>query len=249
MAEPPAILLGDPDELIVTTFGGKTFKGSRRTHAHLWETQRRLTIVRPGAIIRTIQPCYNTDVDASAGTHDEDAVVDTEIIGWDDWYAESDFYRSCGWADWVRDPTQGFGWHHHQASRGTPEFFSDGRRRLGIFVPGQLDDFNRHALGLKGQHDSGDDPQCFDAAGRLVHTLSPIFDYPAWRRSHEMLNDEDKAWIRTLLEGERPKVAALAAELVHAESIDTIQTGDDKGKKVSAKAALRQTSRGHREVL
>lgn len=245
-APPPPILIGDPDELITTSFGGKTFKGSRRTHTHLWETQRVLSIFRDGATIRIIQPCYNTGVVASAGTHDKDAVVDIEILGWDDWYAESDFLRTCGWADWVRDPSQGFPWHHHMASRGTPN------SRLGSLVPAQLDDFNRHALGLKDQHTSGADPQCFDRAGRLRHSLSPLFNYATWKKDHVM-TQEDRDWLKatmqTMLDGQVEKTAARAADLVMAENVDTIETGPDKGKKVTVKTALRQTSRGHREVL
>jgi hypothetical protein len=240
--DPSPQLLGDPDELIVHTFGGDTFKASRRTHAHLWETQRLLGIFRAGAFIRVIQPPYNSSVPASAGTHDKDGCLDIEIVGWDDWYDESEFLRACGWADWVRNPLQGFGWHHHMISRGTPE------NRLGDLVPAQLDDFNRHALGLKGQHNSGSDPQCFDRFGKLKHSIAPIFNYADWRKDYVM-TEEDFQRIATMIDNKLDAAVNRIADAVMMENVDTIETGPDKGKKVTAKAALRQTSRGHREVL
>ena len=185
---PPAVLLeGDGFDLIWHESGGKTFKASRRTHAHMWETQRRLSIHRPGAWWRTIQGAYNTDVGASEGTHDFDAVVDGEIVGWDDWYAEQAFLRSCGWADWVRTPAQGFPWHHHMVSLGYTT-------RVGIYVPGQVDDYYRHALGLKDHHQTGSDDTWHPA-----NINDTVFSYVEWRANQEdnmPLNDNDKAFIR-----------------------------------------------------
>jgi hypothetical protein len=174
-----------------------------------------LTAHKPGATVRVIQGCYNTGVPQSAGTHDKDACLDVEILGWDNWYSESDWLRAHGWADWVRDPSQGFSWHHHMISRGTP------LNRVGEFVPGQLLDFNRHALGLKGNHDSGSDPQC-----RNGHVLSPLFNYNEWKTEEEAnmpLNAQDKEWLRNMVEQETKQASQAALEDFLAETV----TGDD----------------------
>lgn len=190
MATPPPILLnGNPLEVITFTFGGRTSRATRRGFAHLWHLQDELTKRRPDAWVRMIQPAFNTGVPQSAGTHDEADVWDLEIVGWDNWYAESRFIRDCGFASWVRDPTQGdFGWHHHSIAPGLP------LDRYGDLVPAQMDDYRRHALGLKGQHDSGDDPQCFNNSGALAHTIRR-FDYPTWKDDNMPLTDQEIAAI------------------------------------------------------
>lgn len=63
------------------TIAGKTFRASARTAAHLRWTITELAEKYPGTRLRIIQPCYNTTVAASAGTHDYDAVFDFEIVG------------------------------------------------------------------------------------------------------------------------------------------------------------------------
>lgn len=227
MEHPPQILLDGPGyELIVHEFGGRTFKASRRTFAHLWDTQRRLSNRKPGARLCVIQPSYNQGVPESAGTHDYDAVLDVEIVGWDDWWAEQRFLRECGWADWVRFPPA-FGWHHHMISLGYTT-------RVGEFVPGQVDDYYRHALGLKGQHDSGSDDTWHPA-----NINATIFEFPKWRtyqEDHMPLNAEDKDFIR--------RAAADAANDAVAKLLDADVSPEkgDNGEVISVRVALRRAA-------
>lgn len=153
-------------DLITVTRGGKKFKATRRTVAHLDYTIERLAKQHPTARLVIIQPSYNTGVVASAGTHDFDACFDVQIVGLD-WWAAQKFLRQCGWAAWYRFPPT-FPHHIHMISLGYPG-------KVGIFVPGQVDDYYRHALGLKGQHNSGADTSWFPP-----NIKATVFDYNAW---------------------------------------------------------------------
>lgn len=192
-----------PSEVITTTLNGVTFRAGRRTAAHLAWTDDRAR--EHGGQLRIIQPCYNTGVAASAGTHDKDGVVDVEVegMGWRD--AER-FMRECGWACWYRFPPT-FGSHLHAVSLGCPG-------PVGIYVPAQVDDYYRHALGLKGQHDSGDDPTWHPADINRT-----VFDYPAWEDPMPYTEDELTALIR----------AAVKAEL--ADAGETVRVKDGSSNK------------------
>lgn len=236
MTEPPDILLeGPPLERITLTFGGRTSDATRRGFAHLWEFERQAKLRWPGSTFRIIQPAFNTGVPQSAGTHDRADVWDWELLNVDNWYAESSLARDCGLADWVRDPTQGdFGWHHHAISPGLPPDM------YGVLVPAQLDDYRRHALGLKGKHDSGSDPQCF-ANGKLTHELTMGFNYEGWKARYTVLNAEDKAWILDALDRKIAAALGPIGNAVMQETVDTKPNGD----KVNARTALRQSYRDH----
>lgn len=137
------------------TIGGKTFRASQRTADHLNHTIKALAKKYPGTRLRVIQGCYSNGP-LSAGTHDGDAVLDVEIVGLNWWTAQR-FLRELGWAAWYRHTgtwAAQSAWHIHMISLGytTP---------VGEFVPGQVDDYYRHALGLKGQHNSGSDKSWF----------------------------------------------------------------------------------------
>lgn len=183
-------LLGDPDE--VTTWRGRTtayggpIKGSRRSIAHLVVTDAACQ-ERFGVKLGVYQSAYNVGVEASAGTHDKDAVYDVYIPDVE-WLAAQRFLRELGWAAWYRYPPT-FSAHIHMISLGytTP---------VGVYVPGQVDDYYRGALGLKGQHNSGDDPTWHPA-----DIDSTIFDYPAWKAAQEddMFSDEDRAKLEATL--------------------------------------------------
>jgi hypothetical protein len=173
--------MSNATEVITFDFGGKTFRTGRRTAAHLLWTQKRLDKKHPGARIRVIQPSYNTGVPESAGTHDKDAVLDVEIEGLG-WWEGQRFLRESGWADWYRYPPT-FSEHHHMISLGY------GDAPVGVYVPGQVDDYYRHALGLKGQHNSGADDSWFPA-----DIKSTIFDYQAWLDEENDMQLNDKIY-------------------------------------------------------
>lgn len=182
---PPVVLLtGNPLERISFTIGGRTSRASRQGFALLWELERRAQERWPGCVFRMIQPANNTGVPESKGTHDKDDVWDWELLGVDDWYAESALARNTGLWDWVRTPAQGFTFHHHAIAPGLP------LDRYGDLVPAQMDDYRRHALGLKGQHDSGDDPQCRNSNGVIDHTIKR-FSYQDWKDEYMPLSDAD----------------------------------------------------------
>lgn len=154
------------------TIAGKTFRCSRRTYRHIQYTIGRLKEKHPTARMRIIQGAYNTTIRASAGTHDYDCTIDLEIIGLS-WDRAQAFMRWTGWAAWHRTRAQGFtGDHIHAISlppsgTNTPtltnivwQFRSRGLE-VGAFVPGQVDDYYNHALGLKGQHNAGSDRSPF----------------------------------------------------------------------------------------
>lgn len=145
--------MSSPNEVIWVTIAGRTFRATRRTVAHLEWTIARLAEKHPGAVLHLIQTCYNSGVEASAGTHDFDAVFDVWIEGLP-WMEAEGFLRACGWFAWVREPPT-FSLHIHMGS--IPPNGRTFPQRVGIFVPGQLDDYRRGALGLAGQHDSGSD--------------------------------------------------------------------------------------------
>jgi hypothetical protein len=153
---------------------GRTFTASNRTAAHLEATLAKLERLHPSAHLTIIQTCYHSGYAPSAGTHDYDGVFDVEITGLTWWQAQR-FLRECGWAAWFRhtgewaDPGS---WHIHMASipeglPGNPTIaqidgaYSSVGIQVGIYVPGQIDDYYAHALGLKGLHRAGVDRSWF----------------------------------------------------------------------------------------
>lgn len=129
------------DELITyhePTIWGRTFRCSRRTGAFLDFLQDMLP---ERCNIRIIQGCYNTTVSASAGTHDYDAVLDIYISGME-WRQTQEFVRRWGAAGWWRYPPT-FTNHVHFVVLGY-------RTRVGVYVPGQVQDYYNHRNGLAG---------------------------------------------------------------------------------------------------
>lgn len=156
------------------TLGGYTFLASNRTAAHLEWTISEVRRLHPFARLQIIQPCYNTGIAASAGTHDKDAVLDVRIDGLGWWDAQL-LLRRCGWAAWFRHTglwANEDSWHIHMCSipeglSNTPSIddidaaYARAGIEVGIYVPGQVDDYFAHALGLKGQHRAGSDSSRF----------------------------------------------------------------------------------------
>lgn len=158
----------NPAHLVTAPLGGlPAVKASRWAHA-AW--QNMADHLDDPSRFRIIQPCYNTGVPQSAGTHDFDAACDFYITGMT--FAEaSQFGRRWGIANWHRTPSQG-DWSEHchgfpipphgsMADGGRTYFILAGaeRTRVGIFLPGQLVDYGNDALGLADEHTPGSDPQ------------------------------------------------------------------------------------------
>jgi hypothetical protein len=129
------------DELITyhkPTIWGRYFRCSRRTGAYLDFLQEMLP---ERCELKIIQGCYNTTVAASAGTHDFDAVLDVYISGLS-WSDMQRIIRTWGGAGWWRFPPL-FTNHVHFVVLGY-------RTRVGIYVPGQVQDYYGHRSGLAG---------------------------------------------------------------------------------------------------
>lgn len=188
------------------TTGGRSFTCSRRTAAHLDDTKARLTRSHSGAYLQIIQGCNHKGWAPSAGTHDYDAVLDLRIIGLDWWTAQR-FLRECGWACWYRYLGS---WAHDQHIHAVSLGYTT---RVGIYVPAQVDDYYRHALGLRGQHNSGLDHSRFPP-----NIKATIFDYAAYERDKEAnmpLNDADKKWLTEAIDkGVNKSVAKYFGDVV-----------------------------------
>lgn len=166
--------VSNPYEIITTTQGDKTFRASRRTAAHLSETIAEIQRLHPSCRLHVIQPCFNDDVPASAGTHDKDAVLDVCIYGLT-WPQMQRTFRALGWAAWYRTLAQGFSEHIHMISLG---YGPD--EMVGALVPAQVTDYYNHALGLRNGHTPGSDPSWHPAS-----IGSTIFNYQEWEKEQE----------------------------------------------------------------
>lgn len=166
--------MSDAADLVTTTIGGKTFRCTRRTEAHLLWTVERLAADHPDARLVILQGCYNVGVAASAGTHDKDAVVDLAILGLD-WRLAQRWLREHGWAAWYRTPPT-FSEHIHMVSLGYPG-------EVGVYVPGQVRDYYSGRTGLAGH--------AVDPSWRPADIDSTVFDYAAFTEEHEMNATQD----------------------------------------------------------
>lgn len=195
---------------------GDAVYGGLRTIAHLdWTNQQALK--QFGHEVEVLQGAFNTDVEASAGTHDFDGCIDF-FIPQVDWWDQQRFFRSCGWACWYRYPPL-FGRHVHGVSLGCPG-------RLGVYVPGQITDYRAHAFGLANQHTPGSDHSWFPP-----DIDSTIFDYPAWRRDQE--DDMGyRDWPKADQQAMAKDVAGEVVQQLLAATVDKAGT--------TVKAALRQ---------
>lgn len=140
---------------------GRTVKGSLRTICHL-NRLNNLARKKHGVELVIIQPPFNTDVPASAGTHDFDCCVDLFIAGVG-WWKQQRFFRANGLGCWYRHPPK-FGNHIHGFTlpvREGTSHLDDFTTQVGSFVPGQLGDYYNHAFGLKNQHTPDSDHSWF----------------------------------------------------------------------------------------
>ena len=146
------------------TMYGKPIRGSFRTLCHL-NRLNNIALRRFGTELVVIQSDWNTTVAASAGTHDFDSVWDIYIPGVP-WWVQQRFFRANGFGCWYRHPPlfgnhiHGFTLPHPEGSYHGDDFASQGTR-VGIYVPGQLQDYYNEAFGLSGQHTPRSDHSWF----------------------------------------------------------------------------------------
>jgi hypothetical protein len=168
---------------------GRPIKGSFRTLCHL-NRLNNLALKKYGKEIVIIQRDWNTTVAASAGTHDFDSVWDIYIPGVS-WWEQQRFFRANGFGCWYRHPPL-FGNHIHGFTLPHPEgryrgddFASQGTR-VGIYVPGQLEDYYNEAFGLANQHTPRSDKSWFpDNKEATVFNLSKYVKTRANRQRKE----------------------------------------------------------------
>lgn len=200
------------DEKIEVTLCDKTFWAGRRTAAHIEATIAAIEAKFAGTHLHAMQTCYHTGYKLSEGTHDGDGVLDWRLLGFDQtlaqWWAFQYQMRLLGWDCWFRhtgdwaDPST---WHVHGISDGCPG-------PVGYYIPAQVDDYGRHSLGLKGQHNSGEDHSMFPNGKPSDYR----FDYAG----SMALSDADLAKINALIVAERPNVVAavLAANVASTDN-------------------------------
>lgn len=168
------------------TIAGVTFRCSNRTAWHLRWTIFVLSVAHPKARLVIYQTCYHTGYRLSAGTHDLDAVFDVWIVGGklgaDPWRAQR-FLRRLGWAAWFRCTgtwAAKSAWHIHMISLppGLPanptaqqviDAYAALGIKVGVYVPGQVDDYYAHDFGLAGGQRTGADRSWFpDSINKTV---------------------------------------------------------------------------------
>jgi hypothetical protein len=149
------------------TTGGKPVTGTFRHICHLNDLNNRAK-ARFGREIEILQSAYNTTVPASKGTHDYDGVVDLYIPGVD-WWTQQRFLRRNGLGSWYRYPPK-FGHHIHgltlppREGVSISDDFAVHGFKVGVYVPGQLYDYYKHAFGLKDMHTPGSDKSWYPKA-------------------------------------------------------------------------------------
>lgn len=210
--------MSDAAEVITVTLAGKTFRAGRRTAAHIEWTIERLSKAHPNARLRIMQGSYNTEVSASAGTHDLDGVIDCAIDDVD-WLNAQRFLRTHGWAAWWRRPDQGFSNHIHMVSLGCPG-------PLGVFVPRQIDDYWNRRDGLSGHAPDG--------SWFPNDIASTIFDYPRWLR-----DQEDKVPYSDWPQGDKDALVADVAKKV-LNSKFSVNRGTPAERDLTVTQALRE---------
>lgn len=179
-----------PTAMVWWVHQGKRYKCSFRTACHMVRLNN-LAKHRYGKEITVIQPCFNTGVSASAGTHNLDAVWDLYIPGVG-WWAQQRFFRRNGFACWYRHPPT-FGYHIHgmnlppQEGHSRSDDFKVHGFKVGLYVDGgystqgrqvassQIEDYYNHAYGLADHHTPHSDHSWFPR-----NIKATIFDLDAF---------------------------------------------------------------------
>lgn len=218
----------DPDRKVMWSkrdVWGDPVIGSLRTIAHLDKTSKQAE-KRFGFEIEALQGAYNDDIEASAGTHDKDAVLDVFIPNVP-WKIAQTFLRARGWAAWWRYPPT-FGNHIHMISLGF-------RLPVGEFVPGQVADYRATPPrdGLAGH--------AVDPTWHPDDIDSTIFDFQEWEREMEdnmPLSAEDKKWMREMTAGAVTRIVGeYVDDIAKAVMLSIVDVEDN----VTAREALRKT--------
>jgi hypothetical protein len=174
-------------DMVFWLHGGKRYKMSFRTACAMARLNN-LAKAKYGVEITVIQPCFNTTVAASAGTHDYDCCFDLYIPGVS-WLEQQRFLRANGFACWYRHPPA-FGYHIHgfvlppQEGSSRSDDFKVHGFKVGLYVDGgystrgrlvsssQIEDYYNHAFGLANAHTRGSDRSWFPSnIGRTIFNL------------------------------------------------------------------------------
>lgn len=190
-------------DTIVVSLGDKTFTAGKRTAAHIMATIEYIERLWPGCHVHIMQACYHRGYEPSAGTHDEDGVIDFRVYGMDgsaaQWWLVQAAFRRMGWDAYYRHTgswASPSSWHVHAISEGCPG-------PVGDLIPQQDADYKNHRLALARSVDGpdsswfpGDRPgQPTPHAGTVASILACRFDYAAWEEDHM-----DEATIQKLAE-------------------------------------------------
>jgi hypothetical protein len=164
------------------TPGGTALFASRYTRYHWDRTVRAFRKEFPHAQIAILQGAYHRGYEPSAGTHDEDGVLDIWVNGVG-WREAEQFIRRQGWYGWWRHTgswAASHSWHIHMITPHTPN-------RMGSLIPSQIAAYLKGRLGLARSVD-GPDP-----APHPKHV--DYFDYNEWVRllEEESMNHVQRA--------------------------------------------------------
>lgn len=205
---------------------GDRVYGSLRTIAHLDQTSKR-AVRRWGHEIEVIQGAYNDDIEQSAGTHDYDAVLDVFIPNIA-WWTQQRWLRYQGWAAWYRYPPT-FGYHIHMISLGYST-------RVGIYVPGQVDDYYAHRDGLATHY--------YDGSDHPDNIASTIFHFAEWEREmreNMPLDADDMTKVREAMTNiVQRELSEAIADIARAVATEMLGRLVDTADETTVRAALRR---------
>lgn len=175
--------------IVLWEHAGRRYSATFRNACHM-ELLNDEAVRLYGQPLYVNQPCHNTGVAASAGTHDKWEVWDLTIpsVAWD---TQNRFFRTRGFGGWVRTPAQGFPYHYHgftlpvREGESVSDDFKMAGVEVGQYVDGgyslygrlvtssQISDYYNKAFGLSGQHSSGSDKSWYpDNIGKTVFDLA-----------------------------------------------------------------------------
>ena len=225
---------------------GRVVRGSLFFIAAL-DTMDQKAIKRFGQGVSVIQTAYNTDVEASAGTHDYDNCIDWEIPGVAAFTAQTFARFECGMADWARTPAQGFPLHNHGFFLPPGGYifpfkvgkYIDGGKSLGLSgYSSQLTDYWNEAYGLAGMHHQSSDPTPFPSDAAKMAGIFNLDRYIQKQKEQEMEYSDWSEASKRELAGDIAD--AIANRLLDVETV-TLKTVDKPDKKIPIRNAIQRT--------